>query len=101
MISFDEHRLNSVLHTYGSPRLYSITVINGLPDITHYRHINGSDVVPRVSPEANLESYLLSYKTAFTALLSVFSLHGYAKMTPLRRQQMAKTFISLRFFLKR
>jgi len=50
--------LNPLLHTYGMPRTLTLKAARGLTGVLHFRHVNDSDVVPRVPPEADLDSHL-------------------------------------------
>ncbi|MBD9642632.1 lipase family protein [Pantoea sp. PNT02] len=47
-----------LLYTYGMPRTFTKEAISQLSDITHFRHVNDSDPVPAVPPEANLDNEL-------------------------------------------
>lgn len=46
-----------VLYTYGMPRVFTREAVSQLSDITHYRHVNETDPVPGLPPEANLENW--------------------------------------------
>ncbi|MFJ4434048.1 lipase family protein [Pseudomonas sp. NPDC089395] len=50
--------LKPVLHTYGMPRTFTLKAAQSLSGLLHFRHVNDSDVVPRVPPEADLDSHL-------------------------------------------
>ncbi|KQN48078.1 Pdl protein [Pseudomonas sp. Leaf48] len=49
---------NPLLYTYGMPRTFTLKAIQSLNDLWHFRHVNDTDVVPRVPPEAALDNYL-------------------------------------------
>ncbi|PHM69126.1 phospholipase A1 [Xenorhabdus kozodoii] len=39
---------NPCLYTYGMPRTFTLSAVQELADITHYRHVNENDTVPSV-----------------------------------------------------
>ncbi|MGC6031524.1 lipase family protein [Enterobacter kobei] len=47
-----------LLYTYGMPRTFTRDAVLQLVGITHFRHVNDSDPIPAVPPEANLDNYL-------------------------------------------
>jgi predicted lipase len=47
-----------ILYTYGMPRTFTRDAVNQLSDITHYRHVNETDPIPALPPEANLDNWL-------------------------------------------
>lgn len=49
--------LNPLLYTYGMPRTFTLKAIESLSDLWHFRHVNDSDAIPRVPPEAALDNY--------------------------------------------
>lgn len=49
---------NPLLYTYGMPRTFTRKAVTELSAITHFRHVNDSDPVPAVPPEANLDNEL-------------------------------------------
>ncbi len=49
---------NPVIYTYGMPRTFTATAVSSLQSITHYRHVNDSDSVTSVPPEAELDNTL-------------------------------------------
>jgi hypothetical protein len=49
---------NPLLYTYGMPRTFTLKAVQSLNDLWHFRHVNDTDVVPRVPPEAALDNYL-------------------------------------------
>lgn len=49
---------NPLLYTYGMPRTFTRDAVMLLPDVIHYRHVNDSDPIPAVPPEANLDNEL-------------------------------------------
>ncbi|AYA09913.1 MULTISPECIES: lipase family protein [Rahnella] len=46
-----------ILYTYGMPRTFTRDAVSQLSDITHYRHVNETDPVPALPPEANLDNW--------------------------------------------
>ncbi|MFJ3483671.1 lipase family protein [Pseudomonas sp. NPDC090202] len=49
---------NPLLYTYGMPRTFTHKAVSGLSDIPHFRHINDTDTIPNVPPEANIDNHL-------------------------------------------
>ena len=49
---------NPLLYTYGMPRTFTLKAIRSLEQLWHFRHVNDTDLVPRVPPEAGLDNYL-------------------------------------------
>jgi hypothetical protein len=49
---------NPLLYTYGMPRTFTLKAIESLSELWHFRHVNDTDVVPRVPPEAAMDNYL-------------------------------------------
>jgi hypothetical protein len=49
---------NPLLYTYGMPRTFTLKAIQSLNELWHFRHVNDTDVVPRVPPEAALDNHL-------------------------------------------
>lgn len=49
---------NPLLYTYGMPRTFTLKAMQGLSEIWHYRHVNDTDTIPSVPPEAELDNYL-------------------------------------------
>ncbi|MBT2339754.1 MULTISPECIES: lipase family protein [Pseudomonas] len=49
---------NPVLYTYGMPRTFSLKAVQGLSELVHFRHVNDTDLIPSVPPEAALDNYL-------------------------------------------
>ena len=47
-----------LLYTYGMPRTFTLAAIKGLTKVDHYRHVNDTDTIPGVPPEADLDNYL-------------------------------------------
>lgn len=45
---------NPILYTYGMPRTFTMSAIQGLTSITHYRHVNDNDTVTQIPPDADL-----------------------------------------------
>ncbi|NWA03808.1 lipase family protein [Pseudomonas gingeri] len=49
---------NPLLYTYGMPRTFTLKAIQSLSEIKHFRHVNDTDTIPSVPPEAELDNYL-------------------------------------------
>jgi hypothetical protein len=49
---------NPLLYTYGMPRTFTLNAIRGLNELWHYRHVNDTDTIPSVPPEADLDNQL-------------------------------------------
>ncbi|MCK6186950.1 lipase family protein [Pseudomonas sp. EYE_354] len=49
---------NPLLYTYGMPRTFTLHAVQFLGDLWHFRHVNDTDLIPRVPPEAALDNYL-------------------------------------------
>lgn len=49
---------NPLLYTYGMPRTFTLKAIQSLNELWHFRHVNDTDIVPRVPPEAALDNHL-------------------------------------------
>lgn len=47
-----------ILYTYGMPRTFTADAVGNLYQITHYRHVNDSDVITTVPFDANLDNWL-------------------------------------------
>ncbi len=45
-----------LLYTYGMPRTFTRDAVLQLASITHFRHVNDTDPVPGVPPEANVDN---------------------------------------------
>lgn len=75
---------NPLLYTFGMPRTFTLHAVQFLGDLWHFRHVNDTDLIPRVPPEAALDNYLydvygpmgtlmgLSWSVRQAALGSVF-----------------------------
>ena len=50
--------LNPLLYTYGMPRTFSLKAVQSLSELVHFRHVNDTDLIPSVPPEAALDNYL-------------------------------------------
>ncbi|WP_339560958.1 lipase family protein [Pseudomonas sp. EA_65y_Pfl1_P113] len=50
--------LNPLLYTYGMPRTFTLQAVACLDGIRHFRHVNDTDLIPEVPPEADLENSL-------------------------------------------
>ncbi|QKJ04665.1 lipase family protein [Yersinia mollaretii] len=48
---------NPILYTYGMPRTFTLSAMNELDGIPHYRHVNENDAVPSVPPERELDNH--------------------------------------------
>ena len=48
---------NPLLYTYGMPRTFTLKAIQSLSELWHFRHVNDTDLVPRVPPEAALDNH--------------------------------------------
>jgi len=49
---------NPLLYTYGMPRTFTLLAVQYLGDLWHFRHVNDTDLIPRVPPEAALDNDL-------------------------------------------
>ncbi|EIK93212.1 Pdl protein [Pseudomonas sp. M47T1] len=49
---------NPLLYTYGMPRTFTLKAVQSLSDLWHFRHVNDTDPIPSVPPEAALDNYL-------------------------------------------
>ena len=49
---------NPLLYTYGMPRTFTLLAVQYLGDLWHFRHVNDTDLIPRVPPEAALDNAL-------------------------------------------
>ncbi|EOC5808351.1 lipase family protein [Cronobacter turicensis] len=49
---------NPLIYTYGMPRIFSVSTISQLDEITHFRHVNDSDSVTSVPPAKELDNEL-------------------------------------------
>ena len=49
---------NALLYTYGMPRTFTLHAVQFLADLWHFRHVNDTDLIPRVPPEAALDNHL-------------------------------------------
>jgi len=47
-----------LLYTFGMPRTFTLNAIRGLDSIKHFRHVNDTDTIPSVPPEADLDNKL-------------------------------------------
>ncbi|MCY1402459.1 Lipase (class 3) [compost metagenome] len=47
-----------LLYTYGMPRTFTLKAVQSLRDLWHFRHVNDTDAIPRVPPEAALDNHL-------------------------------------------
>lgn len=45
-----------ILHTYGMPRTFSMSAVESINNITHYRHVNDNDTVTQIPPDADLDN---------------------------------------------
>src|SRR5471030_3068941 len=58
-----------LLYTYGMPRTFTRDAVTQLTDIVHYRHVNDTDPVPGVPPEANMDNWLYDLYGPFGIVL--------------------------------
>jgi hypothetical protein len=49
---------NPLLYTYGMPRTFTLSAAKSLSEIRHFRHVNDTDTIPSVPPEAALDNHL-------------------------------------------
>jgi hypothetical protein len=49
---------NPLLYTYGMPRTFTLKAVHSLSELWHFRHVNDTDAIPRVPPEAALDNHL-------------------------------------------
>ncbi len=49
---------NPLLYTYGMPRTFTLKAVQCLDKIKHFRHVNDTDTVASVPPEADLDNHL-------------------------------------------
>jgi hypothetical protein len=49
---------NPLLYTYGMPRTFTLKAMESLSGLWHCRHVNDTDTIPSVPPEAELDNYL-------------------------------------------
>ncbi|NNA01193.1 lipase family protein [Pseudomonas lundensis] len=49
---------NPLLYTYGMPRTFTLQAVACLDGVRHFRHVNDTDLIPEVPPEADLENSL-------------------------------------------
>ncbi|WP_380177459.1 lipase family protein [Kalamiella sp. sgz302252] len=49
--------IKPLLYTYGMPRVFTADTVLQLTEVTHYRHVNDSDTVTSVPPDANLYNW--------------------------------------------
>jgi hypothetical protein len=47
-----------LLYSYGMPRTFTLKAIQSLSELWHFRHVNDTDAIPRVPPEAALDNHL-------------------------------------------
>jgi len=50
--------MNPLLYTYGMPRTFTLKAMVSLNTVRHFRHVNDTDTIPSVPPEAELDNYL-------------------------------------------
>lgn len=46
------------LYTYGMPRTFTLQAVDCLKELRHFRHVNDTDLIPDVPPEADLDNSL-------------------------------------------
>lgn len=49
-----------ILHTYGMPRTFTADAVKCLGTLAHFRHVNDSDTIPSVPPDAYVDNWLYS-----------------------------------------
>lgn len=49
---------NPLLYTYGMPRTFTLKAMHSLSEVRHFRHVNDTDLIPSVPPDAALDNYL-------------------------------------------
>jgi len=49
---------NPLLYTYGMPRTFTLKAVQSLSELWHFRHVNDTDLIPSIPPEAALDNYL-------------------------------------------
>lgn len=49
---------NPLLYTYGMPRTFTLKAVQCLREVRHFRHVNDTDLIPSIPPEAALDNYL-------------------------------------------
>lgn len=65
---------NPLLYTYGMPRTFTLQAVASLDGVRHFRHVNDTDLIPEVPPEADLENSLYKlYGPLGTTLGTVWS----------------------------
>jgi hypothetical protein len=47
-----------LLYTYGMPRTFTLSALKALSEIRHFRHVNDTDTIPSVPPQADLDNHL-------------------------------------------
>ncbi|MHC8314062.1 lipase family protein [Pseudomonas sp. LB3P31] len=47
-----------LLYTYGMPRTFTLNALESFEQLMHFRHVNDTDLIPSVPPEAALDNYL-------------------------------------------
>lgn len=52
--------INPLLHTYGMPRTFTADAVKSLNNLIHFRHVNDSDTITSVPPDANVDNWLYS-----------------------------------------
>ncbi|MGE4335748.1 MAG: lipase family protein [Pigmentiphaga sp.] len=76
-----------LLYTYGMPRTFTLQAVACLEGVKHFRHVNDTDLIPDVPPEADLENKLYRlYGPLGTTLGTVWSV-GQLLADPLIRGQ--------------
>ncbi|WP_017518338.1 lipase family protein [Pseudomonas nitroreducens] len=65
---------NPLLYTYGMPRTFTLQAVGCLAGVKHFRHVNDTDLIPDVPPEADLDNWLYKlYGPVGTTLGTVWS----------------------------
>ncbi len=70
--AIEMRKSSPLLYTYGMPRTFTRDAVTQLTDIIHYRHVNDTDPVPGVPPEANMDNWLYDLYGPFGIVLGGF-----------------------------
>ncbi|MBD9677929.1 lipase family protein [Pseudomonas sp. PDM18] len=65
---------NPLLYTYGMPRTFTLKAVSCLDEVRHFRHVNDTDLIPDVPPEAAMDNWLYDlYGPLGTTLGTIWS----------------------------
>ncbi|MBS9430908.1 lipase family protein [Photorhabdus akhurstii] len=67
------------LYSYGMPRVLTVSAVQELANITHYRHVNEDDPIPSLPPEKNLDNWLYNCWGPLGYLFSPIELLDFTK----------------------